>query len=62
MTKQAKNRTVLREYQGLYDTEELLRRIIRHHIRDAYEKNAMPGEGPDKGVGRYGDYGKNGGQ
>lgn len=49
MTKPATKHTVLREYQGLYDIEELLRRIVRRHINDSYEKDEMPGERQDKG-------------
>ena len=48
MTKSAKTYTVLREYQSLYDTEDLLRRIIRHHIGDDRKKKEIQKEEPDK--------------
>lgn len=32
MPKPNRNYTVIREYKSLYDTEELIRRIIRTHI------------------------------
>lgn len=41
MTKPNENYTVIREYQCLYDVEELVRRIIRHHMQDACEKREL---------------------
>ncbi len=38
MWEMTKNDTVIREYQGLCDREELVRRIIRHYIREGYKK------------------------
>lgn len=50
MLKSTKNYTVIRDYQCMYDTEELIRRIIRHHIVDAYEKEKASGcEGHEAG-------------
>lgn len=43
MLKTTKSYIVMREYQCMYDTEELIRRIIRHHIMDAYEKEKASG-------------------
>ncbi len=31
--------TIIREYDNRFGTEELLRRIIRQHVRDACRKN-----------------------
>lgn len=50
MLKTTKNYNVIRDYQCMYDTEELIRRIIRHHIMDAYEKGKASGcEGREAG-------------
>ena len=39
MLKTNEQYTVIREYDNRFGTEELLRRIIRQHVRDAYWKN-----------------------
>lgn len=51
-----KSYTVIREYQCLYDAEELVRRIIRHHMKDACEKKELweHGKGEAAGQGEYG--------
>ncbi len=55
MTKSNENYTVVREYQCLYDTEELLRRIIRHHMKDACEKSEQWGHKEGE-AGSHGEY------
>lgn len=41
MTGPNKNYTVIREYQCLYDVEELVRRIIRYHMRDVCDEKEL---------------------
>lgn len=49
---QDKKYEIIREYGNLYGLEELVRRIIRRHIRDNSPRKAMP-ECPRQGVNDY---------
>lgn len=55
MVKPDENYTVLREYRGLYDAEELVRRIIRRHLRDACAKKELPEHGEGEAL-IHGEY------
>lgn len=43
---------VIREYNNRYELEELIRRIIRHHIKEIYSGQLIQ-ENPNDGVTGY---------
>lgn len=56
MGKTDSGRNVVRDYKGLYDTDELIRRIVRHHLGGNWggsKTSAVPARKADGHAAEY---------